>query len=482
MLYQINTRALLNEIARDCGRSVTLDDIPDAILDRWRSMGFEWIWLLSVWQTGDAARQVSRSHHDWQRDFERTLPDLREDDIQGSGFAITNYHVQRHMGGDESLARLRDRMHSRGLKLMLDFVPNHMAPDHVWIEAHPEWFITGTEELLRQEPQNYFRHPSGQVFAFGRDPYFSGWPDTIQLDYSSPALLQAMAGELQRIASQCDGVRCDMAMLIQPDVFQRTWGRPALPFWGQTIEQIKNDHPTFCFLAEVYWDREWELQQLDFDYCYDKRLYDRLLHENARSVHMHLVADLDYQNRLARFLENHDEPRIASVLEKSKHFAAAIVCYLTPGLQFFHEGQFDGRRTKISPHLVRRPAEEQNHEIASFYERLRELLKHPMRTDGKWLLLDAKPAWDGNTSHESLICFRWKSPENRQLVVAVNYSDKPSQGRLRINIDSSCVNEVVWHEWMTNTPLRHHRGELFNPGMLLDLAPWEYRVLLETDG
>ena len=99
---------------------------------------------------------------------------------------------------------------------MLDFVPNHMAPDHPWIDEHPDYFIHGSETDLARSPRNYCRVPTQNgslLLAYGRDPYFEGWPDTLQLNYGNPQLQQAMIGELERIAGQCDGVRCDMAML-----------------------------------------------------------------------------------------------------------------------------------------------------------------------------------------------------------------------------------------------------------------------------
>jgi len=130
MLFQVNTRVWLSELSAALGRKATLDDIPDAELDRFAGMGFDWVWLLSVWQTGPAAQAVSRAHPEWRREFQETLPDLKDEDIAGSGFAIQRYTVHRDLGGDAGLARLRRRMQDRGLKLMLDFVPNHMAPDH----------------------------------------------------------------------------------------------------------------------------------------------------------------------------------------------------------------------------------------------------------------------------------------------------------------------------------------------------------------
>src|SRR6267142_4263995 len=202
-LYQINTRVWLTELSRQLGRATTLDDIPDAELDRLAEKGFDFIWLLSVWQTGPQAQQVSRNNPEWRKEFHETLPDLRDDDIPGSGFAITGYTVHASLGGDAALARLRERLRKRGLRLMLDFVPNHTALDHPWVEEHPEYYVRGTEEDLVRAPQNYTRvkRKGGDlVLAHGRDPYFPGWSDTLQLNYANAATQKAMAGELLRIA------------------------------------------------------------------------------------------------------------------------------------------------------------------------------------------------------------------------------------------------------------------------------------------
>ena len=245
-LYQVNTRVWLTELSHALGKRATLDDITDAELDRLAETGFDWVWFLSVWQTGPAAQAISRANPEWRREFADTLPDLRDDDIGGSGFAIQSYIVHRDLGGPAALARLRQRLQKRGLKLMLDFVPNHMAPDHPWIDEHPDYFVQGSESDLARAPRNYRRMQTmggPLVLAYGRDPYFDGWPDTLQLDYGNPDLQQAMIGELEGIAGQCDGVRCDMAMLVLPDVFERTWGIRADLFWPKAIESVRRKHP-----------------------------------------------------------------------------------------------------------------------------------------------------------------------------------------------------------------------------------------------
>jgi glycosidase len=408
-LFQINTRILLGELAQKLGRPVTLDDIPDECLDGAAAQGFDWVWFLGVWQTGPASREVSRRHPQWQNEFRSLLPDLREDDVCGSPFAIQAYTLHRDFGPPEALQRLRRRLRERRLRLLLDFVPNHTALDHPWVRAHPEWYIRGGEPELAREPQNYCRvdAPAGSpILAHGRDPYFPGWPDTLQINYRHPGLRDAMTGELDRVAEQCDGVRCDMAMLLLPEVIGRTWGQASLPgggiepvdepFWPAAIAKVRKSHPGFVFMAEVYWDLEWTLQQQGFDYTYDKRLYDRLHIRDAEGVRAHLGAGEDFQRKLVRFLENHDEPRAAGAFPPSVHRAAAVVTFLVPGLRFFHEGQFDGRRVKVSMHLARRPSEPADAGLQQFYRDLLVCLRRPEVRDGVWKLLPCRPAWEEN--------------------------------------------------------------------------------------
>jgi glycosidase len=479
LLYQINTRVWLTELSRNLGRPATLDDIPDVELDRLAAMGFDWIWLLSVWQTGLAAQQVSRTNPEWRREFQETLPDLHDEDIPGSGFAITGYTVHQNLGGDAALARLRERLKKRSLKLMLDFVPNHMGLGHAWIEDHPEHFIQGTERDLACAPQNYTwvkRQRGDLLLAYGRDPYFSGWPDTMQLNYANPATQEAMIGELERIAGQCDGVRCDMAMLVLPDVFERTWGKRAPLFWPMATQRVRQRHPGFIFMAEVYWDLEWTLQQQGFDYAYDKRLYDRLRDHHARPVREHFSAGLDYQDKLARFLENHDEPRAATTFPPGIHQAAAVITFLSPGLRFFHQGQFEGRKKRISPHLGRGPDEPTDESLKDFYHRLLTVLREPIVRDGQWQLLECLPAWDGNWTSDCFLATSWLGAGNQRLIVVVNYA--PNQSQCHVRLPFADLGGKPWrltdqlcdasHDW--------NGDDLAARGLFLDMTPWQASV------
>jgi hypothetical protein len=479
-LYQINTRVWLTDLSEPLGRPATLDDIPDSELERISGLGFDWIWMLSVWQTGPKAQNISKTNTEWRHEFEKTLPDLKDEDIGGSGFAIAGYQVHSGIGGEAALKRFRSRLKKLGLKLMLDFVPNHMGPDHPWLKDHPEFFVLGNEADIEQHPKNYFRINDGQkefIAAYGRDPYFDGWPDTVQLDYSNPETVEAMKNELLKISSLCDGVRCDMAMLVLPDIFEKTWGRRAHSFWPEVTKAVKEISPGFCFMAEVYWDLEWTLQQLGFDYTYDKRLYDRLLDGCVNDIKGHLKADLSYQNKLARFLENHDEPRAASSFsEIGNHMAAAVITFLTPGLRFFHQGQLEGKTKRISPHLVRGPQEPTNVKIQSFYESLLKLLEKPVVRDGKWSLLESLPAWEDNGTNDAFITFFWEKAGENSMVVIVNYRPHQSQCYIRIPFRNQNGGKVRLNDCLSEACYDRDRSDVGSAGLYLDLGPWQYHA------
>ena len=224
------------------------------------------------------------------------------------------------------------------------------------------------------------RHPSlswtEEVFACGRDPYFPAWPDVLQLNAFQPGLRQAVdrnhleiAGAVRRHplrhgdAPAEPDLRAHMGQPRGSTRQQRNTGRDVIP-------AIKKEHPDFLFIAEAYWDLEWELQQQGFDFCYDKRLYDRLEHDNAESVRLHLCADLAYQEKLVRFIENHDEPRAAATFSPAKERAAAVAIATLPGARLFHEGQFEGRKVRPPVFLGRRPEEPSDHEMQAFYTTL----------------------------------------------------------------------------------------------------------------
>ena len=264
-----------------------------------------------------------------------------------------------------------------------------------------------------------------RFLAHGKDGNFPPWPDTLQLNYANPALQAAMLAELTRIAKQCDGLRCDVAMLILPDVFQKTWGLGMQPFWPYAIDACRQVKPDFLFLAEVYWGLEGVLLSQGIDYTYDKTLLDDLAARRVDDVCRHLSAPFDYQRRMARFLENHDEARAAAIFPPDVHRAAAVITYLSPGMGFFHCGQLEGARIRPSVHLRRRAVEPPDPDLAAFYTRLSKVRR--AAASQEWRLLTPVEAWSGDGSFRDFVAFAWYSGDSPSILVASNYSDHPSQ-------------------------------------------------------
>ena len=198
--------------------------MPAEEWDAIRQLGFDAVWLMGVWERSPAGIAIALENDGLTASFRRALPDFRTDDVVGSPYCIRSYTVDAHLGGPAGLAAARAALAERGMSLILDFVPNHVAPDHAWIETHPEYFVRGSEDDLARDPASYVR-AGESVLARGRDPFFPAWPDVVQLNAFSPDQRTAAIETLKSIAAQSDGVRCDMAMLMMSDTFARTWGR-----------------------------------------------------------------------------------------------------------------------------------------------------------------------------------------------------------------------------------------------------------------
>ena len=301
-----------------------------------------------------------------------------------------------------------------------------------------------------------------------------------QLNAFHPGLREAAAGALLGIADQCDGVRCDMAMLLVNRIFRKTWvdraGRePQREYWDEIIGAVRGRYPGFTFLAEAYWDLERELQRQGFDYCYDKRLYDCLVREPAGAVRFHLSGDPGYQRKLVRFIENHDEPRAASVFDASKVAAAAVVIATLPGARLFHDGQLEGRRLKLPVQLGRQPDEAPDSAVRAFYARLLPAVRDARLRDGDWSLCEIS-GWPDNESFRRLVAWRWAGSGRHHLIVG-NLADTSSQGRVRM--PGLSLAERTWRltDLMSGDVFERDGGEMTDPGLFVDLPPWGYHFL-----
>src|SRR3954452_22994886 len=478
VIYEVDTWPWLTDLAAAAGRSVTLGDVPAQAWDAVVPRGVDAVWLMGVWDRSPAGRAIAEGDPALTAAFRSALPDLTPADVVGSPYCVRRYVADQRLGGPEGLAVAREELRLRGARLLLDYVPNHVAPDHPWVREHPERFVRGTPGDLAEHPEAWF-DADGQVLACGRDPYFPPWPDVVQLDAFSEGTREAMARTLVDIGNQCDGVRCDMAMLLLNRVFASTWGdrvgrAPQEELWPGVLAAVRAERPDMLFVAEAYWDLEWELQQLGFDACYDKRLYDRLVHEGAPSVRAHLAADLGYQRGLLRFTENHDEPRAASALPGERARAAAVVVATLPGATLWHEGQFEGRRVHLPVFLGRRPAEPADDAGAAFARRLIAAVAESGMRDGAWSLLTTS-GWPDNPSHENLAAWAWTRPDAGHVVV-VNLSDAPAQGRVPLPWPEVARAIPTLVDLLTGAQLERDGAELVDPGLFVDLPAWGFHV------
>jgi hypothetical protein len=482
LIYEINTWVWLRELGQRYQRPITLASVPSEEWDGLAAFGFDAVWFMGVWERSPEGIRISMNNPGLLTDFRRALPDFKEEDNVGSPYCVRRYLVDAELGGREGLASAREQLAKRGMRLILDYVPNHVAPDHPWALEHPEYFIQGSLEDLEREPAAFLQ-VGEKIIACGRDPYFPAWPDVLQLNGFHPGLRQAAIDTVTEIASQCDGMRCDMAMLLMNQIFERTWWeragpRPAAEYWPELIGAVKRKHPAVKFIAEAYWDLEWELQLHGFDYCYDKRLYDRLEHDAAESVRLHLCADLAYQERLVRFVENHDEPRAALTFHPPKHLAAALTVATLPGARLLHEGQLEGRKVRLPVFLSRRPEEPANEDLRAFYRKLLGAVNTDAFSEGEWCLCE-REGWPDNQSHLNLVAWCRRHGEERYLIV-VNLSSFPSQGLVRVP-----WNEVGGRLWrltdvLSGEDFERDGSQMLDPGLYVDLGPWGCHFLKLT--
>ena len=449
LLYEVNTRCWLRALSEESGAPVTLANVPESELGQWRKLGFTHIWLMGVWATGPRARAEALQHPELRQAYNQVLPGWRNEDVAGSPYAIGDYAVPPALGGEAGLGTFRQRLHALGMKLVLDFVPNHVGLDHPWVAERPDLFVQSPSQV----PGAVLQQADGKPhwLAQGKDPYFAPWTDTVQLDYRRLATRVAMTRLLHSIATRCDGVRCDMAMLVLNAVFDKTWERfpvsappPTSEFWPSAISTTREAHAGFVFLAEAYWGLESRLRELGFSYTYDKTLYDKLVARDGVGVHRHLLGmSAEAVAGSAHFLENHDEPRIASVLSPAEHRAAALLILGLPGMRFLHEGQLSGARRKLPVQLARRAAEPADPEIARLYEQLLTTLPGTAVGQGTGELLKPRPAWPDNPTAQNFVIVQWQRQAPEFDLVVVNLAPDRSQCYASLTIQhlAACVVE-----------------------------------------
>jgi Alpha amylase, catalytic domain len=479
-LYEINTWAWLEDLSVREGGTVTLESVPETEWDQLRELGFDLVWLMGVWKRSPAGRRMLRTDPAYFGAYDAALPGWDMSDIVGSPYSIQDYTPDPRLGSWAGLDSTRQKLHARDMRLILDFVPNHTAPDHPWVETHPEYYVQGTLQDFRKNPSAFHLREQGSSATFiarGKDPYFPPWPDTAQLNYYNPSTREAMLGVLGRLVAHCDGARCDMAMLSLNDIFGKNWGSllsafsaPREEFWPSAISAF----PGFIWIGEVYWGMERRLQELGFDFTYDKGLYDVLLAGGARAVRDRLAADVVYQNKLVRFLENHDERRSAAAFGKEKLPAVATLIATVPGMRFYHQGQLEGKKLHLPIQLRRVAPEDPDGQIQALYCKLLAVSRGGVFHNGDWRPLEIRSS--GDASFDNLIAYQWLLAAELKVVV-VNTSAEASQGSIALDhpIDGSVMYSVTD---ALNDRIYTWRGrDLISGGLFVRVESYQSQIL-----
>ncbi len=427
-IYEINTAAWLNRLSLNYGYPITLSNVPPREWDTIKELNFDAVWLMGVWERSPAAVNVNLRDAAFLDELKRSLPDINyQQDLIGSAYSVKNYRVDSRFGDNSGLARARQDLNARGLKLLLDFIPNHVGFDHTWIYSHPEYFISGSLDDLNNLPDEFIE-VNGQVVAYGRDPSLKPWVDVAQLNIFNAGLRQEVAYILKQLTLLCDGVRCDMAMLALSRIFASTWGEragqtPANEYWGELIPAVKTTAPDFCFVGEAYWDTQAELMSLGFDYCYDKTWLDYLVNRDIFKLFQSLASPLQEQLKLIRFIENHDEKRSASIFDFKTLSLAALLMVTTPGAHLYYEGQLNGHHFRTPVQLVRDRAEADDTKIKDYYQKLFALRRQTLPINEFCTLGD-------DQSHPQTMAWRFSSVADNYLA-AVNFNDHDVKISLR---------------------------------------------------
>jgi len=480
-LLEINARIWIKRFGKDC----TLSSIPDEQINKWKELGIDMIWLMGVWDNNKAVISEYCFVPELISSYNSALKDWNKDDVIGSPYSIDRYELNSLLGTKKDLLSFKKKLNDAGISLILDFVCNHFSAKSSLIWTNKEIFLPADEFIFKNDPYTFYQSPANnkEYLAHGRDPLFPPWKDTAQINFYSREARNYLTSVLIELTEICDGVRCDMAMLPLNNIFYNTWigvikkygfEKPEKEFWEEAISQVKIKKDDFIFIAETYWDLEWQLQNLGFDFTYDKRLTDRLVGSNIRSIKDHLNADMAYQNKSVRFLENHDEDRAIVKLGREKSIAAAVITSTIPGISFYFDGQCDGKRIKLPVQLGREPEEKQDEKIKEFYRNLFRITKADIFRNGTWKLLETSPVADSDSSYDNLLAWEWRLGSELRIVI-VNYNTSTSRCRLRFNIQSAS-DDIVLTDLLNNVTYNRSVNEISEKGLFVELKSFNSHI------
>lgn len=502
-LHLINTRLWIDELSKKYQRPITIDTIPDT---EWEELfeQYDMFWFMGIYAPSEASKNHAKRYADQYR---YALPDIdREKDVAASPFAIPQYSPNAQIAKDwNSWDTMEKKLNERKKKVIVDFVPNHTALDHPWTKEHPEYYILGTQAQYEASKNFYYSVVANDgkthYIAHGKDPNYPEWADTLQLNYATPAVQEKMRDVLSDLIEHADGVRCDMAMLLNSGTFIRTWGWclsteqkryiTQHEFWEHAIPSVKSKAMNtkgkdFYFIAEAYWDKE-ELGNY-FDYIYGKDFYDHLKKiakdeispDGLRSHIKYLITsarkDRHYKDVL--FIENHDEERAVKTFGEEASKAASVLAGLIPHSIFLiNQGQMDGREIRPPMQTNRWPEEPPRKRIRAHYEKLLSLKHTNLFQNGDWKMADIHTLFPGIQAVKVEVTdtaeMNKKMPEfELGTVILTNFSKSEADCRIpQITNDYEIEVQSMVSGVIANPDMER------NGGLYIKLRPWETQIV-----
>ena len=311
-----------------CG---TFNDIDNTALDAIKDLGFTHIWLTGILEH---ASESTGTH-----------PDITKGRA-GSPYAVTDYHaVDPDLGTMADFEQLVDRIHGKGMKVIIDFIPNHLARQNKGFDPCNFYYCEGqafvSPRRVSELPYEEYPAKATGNNVFAPNPSLNDWYDTVKLNYDEHDTWEKMLEILRFWCSKdVDGFRVDMAEMV------------TVAFWQWVIAELRKDYQPIM-IAEIYQpDLYKPFLEAGFDYLYDKvGLYntlERVLCEGHEAKEISQVwKDLDEMDaHMLRFMENHDEKRLASPQFVGGAFAAlpavALSALMNTGPFMVYNGQESG--------------------------------------------------------------------------------------------------------------------------------------------
>lgn len=401
-MYLINTRLWFNGLGIK-----SIDDVPDT---EWEKLfeKYDNFWFMGIYRPSQKGQENAKKY--WEQ-YQYYLPDIdKEKDVVSSPFAVPEYYPNPAIANSwQEWDKMVEKLHQKGKRVFIDFVPNHTALDHPWVESHPEYYIQGDKQQYQDNPSHFVEiidnHGQIRYLAHGKDPYFDPWSDTLQLNYANLELQKRMEEELINLSKHADGFRCDMAVLITPDVFLKTWGsylsneekqnlesslqnrdedkqNLEFSFWRRVVSRLKEattreGENKFELIAEAYW----EVDKIEkyFDFIYNHDLYKQIVETLGNGPNIDLKSHLDYLLRNPNndkkhwvfYTENHDEKRAVDAMDEQFSKPAAVLSAMIKNSIFMvNQGQEVGCRYHPPMQVFRCRKEDINQSMAKFYDEL----------------------------------------------------------------------------------------------------------------